>query len=120
MNISSMFKPKVNAADMPLEMVARNTNLSATDKVKEASRQFESLLLQQILTESKKSSSLSGDEGDSSIKSIYDDMITQQLADSISRSGSFGLASSLQSRLVHQTLQKNTPVLQATKMQEAK
>ena len=34
MNISSMFKPKVNAADMPLEMVARNTNLSATDKVK--------------------------------------------------------------------------------------
>jgi Rod binding domain-containing protein len=45
---------------------------------------------------------------DSNEKSIYNDMVDNQMADSISRSGSFGLAKSLEKQLVHQAMPKAT------------
>ncbi len=111
MNIHSTFNasglaPQVKASDLPFDMIAANTKLSQTDKVKEASRQFEAVLLRQMLGEAHKAMSGSSDESQSSTTSIYNDMINDQLADTISRSGAFGLGRSLQSQLVSQTISK--------------
>jgi Rod binding domain-containing protein len=43
-------------------------------------------------------------ESNSTVNGIYSDMINNQMADSISRSGTFGLARSLQGQLGHQVL----------------
>jgi len=94
--------PHVQASQLPLESLAGNPNISDDDKVAEVSRQFEAVLLRQILQQARKpgvaasSPSLSSD--------VYSDMINQQLAQSISRSGAFGLAKSLQGQLAHQVL----------------
>jgi flagellar protein FlgJ len=96
-------QPHVNAADLPLEQLAGNPNVSQRDKVDQACKQFEAVLLRQILGEARKTVISSG-ESDSTVSGIYNDMITSQLADSISRSGAFGLAKSLESQLVRQEL----------------
>jgi peptidoglycan hydrolase FlgJ len=95
-------KPK--ASQIPLENLAGNPNVSQGDKVREASRQFEAVLLRQILSEARKTVVSSTANTKSSSAGIYDDMINNQMADSISKSGSFGLAKSLQAQLVHQVL----------------
>lgn len=92
------------AADISLENLAGNKSVSDQDKVTEVCRQFEALLLRQILQEARKSSAaLSGDDN-SNVTGIYNDMINDQLADGISKSGAFGLAKSLQAQLVRQVL----------------
>jgi Rod binding domain-containing protein len=96
-------QPHVNAADLPIEQLAANPSVSDHDKVTESCRQFEAVLLRQILGEARKTVIADG-ESDSNITSIYNDMVTKQLADSISRSGAFGLAKSLESQLVRQVL----------------
>jgi Rod binding domain-containing protein len=100
MNISNT-PPKVQASQLPLEMLAGNPNVSDTDKIGEVARQFEAVLLRQILQEARKSDSSSDDKMASG---VYNDMINNQLADSISRSGDFGLAKSLKTQLSHQVL----------------
>jgi flagellar protein FlgJ len=92
------------ASDVPLEKLASNPNVPQSEKVKEASRQFEAVLLRQILTEARKTVLSSSADSKSNTAGIYDDMINNQMADDISRSGGFGLAKSLQSQLVHQVL----------------
>ena len=104
-NISGL-APQVKATNLPFDMVAKNTKLSETDKIKEASRQFEAVLLRQMLAESHKAMAGATDESESSTSGIYNDMINNQLADSISRSGAFGLARSLQTQLTTQLLPK--------------
>ena len=59
------------------------------DKVREASRQFEAVLLRQIIGEARKTVVSSTANSQSSSAKIYDDMINNQMADSISRSGAF-------------------------------
>jgi len=87
---------------LPLDMLAANPNVSDSDKVGEVARQFEAVLLRQILQEARKSD----DPGDdTTVSGIYDDMINNQLADTISRSGEFGLARGLKAQLTHQVLQ---------------
>jgi peptidoglycan hydrolase FlgJ len=103
MDISAI-KPHVNAADLPLEKLAANPNVSDADKVGQACRQFEAVFLRQIFQEARKTVISSSVNKDSAISSIYGDMVNSQLADSISRSGTFGLAKSLQTQLVHQVL----------------
>ena len=98
----SALHPKVNATDLPLEQLAGNPNIAEKDKVAEACRQFEAVFLRQILTEARKTLVSTDSSDNSSIKGIYDDMIKNQMADSISRSGAFGLAKSLQSELTRQ------------------
>jgi flagellar protein FlgJ len=96
--------PRVNAAEIPLQQLAGNAKLTQQEKVGEACRQFEAILLRQILSEARKPVIDSGSDEDQTTSGIYNDMITNQLADGISRSGSFGLARSLQSQLVRQVL----------------
>lgn len=93
----------VKASDLPFEKLAGNKSVSESDKVQEACRQFEAVLMRQILQEARKTVISSG-ESESSSKGIYDDMINNQMADSMTRSGGIGLAKSLQAQMVHQTL----------------
>ena len=104
MDISAL-QHRINPADLPLEKLAANPNVSDKDKVTEACRQFEAVLLRQILSETRKTVIASSETPDDPTSSgIYNDMINNQLADKISQSGEFGLAKSLQAQLVHQVL----------------
>lgn len=87
---------------VPIEQLAGNKTLSQSEKVTEASRQFEAVLLRQILGSARKTVFKSKTCEDSMTSGIYQDLVTGQLADSISRSGGFGLARSFQSQLQHQ------------------
>jgi Rod binding domain-containing protein len=94
---------RIEASQVPLESLAANKNVSDADKVAEVSRQFEAVLLRQIMQDIRKPV-LAPAEGDATSTGIYADMINNQLADSISRSGGFGLAKSLGGQLTHQVL----------------
>ena len=94
----------VKAADIPMEDLAANKKVSDREKVAEVARQFEAVLLRQMLQQTRKSVATSSSTSGDSTSGIYDDMINNQLADSISRSGGLGLAKSLQTQLTHQTL----------------
>jgi flagellar protein FlgJ len=105
MDISPL-QPQVKPSQIPFEKLAKNPNVSDADKVKEAAKQFEAILLRQILGEARKSVIKADDDDDSNTQGIYNDMVTTQLADSISHSGAFGLAKSLVTQLSHQILPK--------------
>ena len=95
--------PRIEASQLPLESLAGNASISDADKVAEVSRQFEAVLLRQIMQDIRKPV-LAPAEGDATTTGIYSDMINNQMADSISRSGGFGLAKSLAGQLTHQVL----------------
>jgi Rod binding domain-containing protein len=84
---------------IPLEQLAGNKTLSKSEKLAEASRQFESMLLRQILSSARKTVIKSKVTEDSLSSGVYQDMVNDQLADSISRSGGFGLARGLATQL---------------------
>lgn len=93
---------RVDSSSISIEQLSKNPKLSETEKIAELSRQFEAVLLRQILHESQKTVIKSSMTDESAASGIYQDMITNQLADSISKSGSFGLAKSLQHELTRQ------------------
>ncbi|HEV7924681.1 MAG TPA: rod-binding protein [Verrucomicrobiae bacterium] len=102
--------PRVEASQVPFETLAKNPNVSDADKVTEVARQFEAVLIRQILQDVHKPV-LAPAEGDSTTSAIYGDMINNQMADSITKSGGFGLAKSLVAELSHQVLpQASAPV----------
>lgn len=72
-----------------------NQNIPEREKLQAASRAFEAVLLRQILESAQKTVIASEFSKESSSSSVYRDMITNQLADSIAKSGQFGLARSL-------------------------
>jgi flagellar protein FlgJ len=111
MNLQAIHS-RVDASQLPLESLAGNSSLSDTEKVAEVSRQFEAVLLRQILADIRKPL-LASAEGDPAVNGIYSDMINNQLAESISRSGGFGLAKSLTTQLTHQVLPDATPAAAA-------
>lgn len=84
---------------VPLDRLAANPALSEQEKIAEASRQFEAVLLRQILTEAQKTHFKSKFTDDSFAGGVYRDLTTQHLADAMSRNGSFGLAQSLAQQL---------------------
>ena len=90
------------AADVPIEQLAHNRALTEQQKVGEVARQFEALLLRQILQETQKTVIPSKYADNSTTAGIYHDMVTNQLADSISKSGTVGLAQSLTRQLTRQ------------------
>jgi Rod binding domain-containing protein len=92
----------VRAADLSLEKLAVNTHISQEEKVAEVSRQFEAVLLRQIIGQIQKPIFASKFSPDSFSAGIYRDTITSTLADSISKGGTFGLAKSLQSPLTRE------------------
>ena len=100
MNIHSI-KPHVVASDIAPDRLANNPQLTEREKIGEASRQFEAILLKQVLDASQKTVIKSKFSDESTSSSIYHDMVTTQLADSISKSGSFGLAQTFEQQLNH-------------------
>ncbi len=92
----------LKVTDVPLERLAGNRHLSEEQKVAEASRQFEAILLRQILANTQKTVIPSEFSDNSTAAGIYRDMITAQLADDISKSGTFGLAKTLEHQLQRQ------------------
>ena len=101
--------PTVRADRLPLEQLAGNSQLTEAEKVREVARQFEAVLLRQILAEARKSLHGNGLGENSATLGIYHDLINQTLAESISRSGTLGLASSLQAELTRQNVTPAPP-----------
>jgi flagellar protein FlgJ len=95
-------KPNSHAEDIPLERLAGNASLTEHDKIAEAARQFEAVLLRQILAETQKPLLNSKFSDNSTAAGIYRDLIGNQLADSISKSGTVGLANTLERQLDRQ------------------
>jgi len=91
MNISSTSN-RMDASHTQLESLANNPGLTQDQKIAEASRQFEAVLLRQFLSEAQKPCTDSGQAADSGTAGIYQDMVTNQLADTLSRGGGVGLA----------------------------
>lgn len=104
MDVSTLSLHPARGPAVPLEQLQRNPRLSDQEKVEESARQFEAILLRQILTAARKTVIKSDGDGESSTTEIYQDMINQELADAMSQSGSFGLAQSLKGELTRQTL----------------
>jgi flagellar protein FlgJ len=92
-------QPQIDASHVQLESLAGSKALSQDQKIAEASRQFEAVLLRQFLSESQKPVIASEFTDNSSSAGIYQDMITTQLADSLSRSGGIGLAKTFERQL---------------------
>jgi peptidoglycan hydrolase FlgJ len=92
----------VNAADLPVERLAGNKVLTESEKISEISRQFEAVLLRQILASAQKTVIPSKLNPESAASGIYKDMITNQLADTISHSGALGLGDTLAHELTRQ------------------
>ena len=101
MDISSLQRG-VKATPLPLEKLASNSQLSKSEKLAEASRQFEAVLLRQILGESQKPLFKSKAAGSSVTSDIYHDLVNKEMAEQMSRSGTVGLARSLESQLKRQ------------------
>lgn len=101
----------VQASDLPLERLAKSDQVSKEEKIGEAARQFESVLLRQILSQAQKplfKNSLFPSGG--TANAIYQDMITQQLADRISEGGTFGFAAVLKKELTAEYGDEATPL----------
>jgi Rod binding domain-containing protein len=107
---------EVRAAELPLERLASSKEVSQKEKIGEVSRQFEAVLLRQIMSQAQKpmfKSSLMA--GDGTSNAIYQDMITQQLADRISKGGTFGFAKVLEQQLsVEYGVKKETEISKST------
>jgi len=101
MNVAAL-SGHLPAAEVPPERLANNAALTEEQKLAEASRQFEAILLRQILESSQKTVIPSKFSDSSTASSIYRDMATSQLADSISKSGAFGLAQTFEHQLARQ------------------
>ena len=98
MNVSAL-NPHIDASNIAPERLANNPKLTEQQKIAEASRQFESILLKQILQSSQKTVIKSKLSDDSTASSIYHDMVTTRLSDSISKSGAFGLTKTFEQQL---------------------
>lgn len=98
MDISPLQR-QVRAADLPLDKLASSKQVPEKEKVAEASRQFEAVLLRQVLADARRPHFKAKTPDTAAINGIYDDMVTNQLADAISKSGSIGLAKSLASQI---------------------
>ncbi len=101
MDISSL-NHRVKASELPIEKLANSDQVSQEQKVGEVARQFEALLLRQILGQAQKTVIASKLNPESVSSGIYKDMVTAQMADRVSESGGIGLARSLQHQLSHE------------------
>lgn len=102
MNIATLSpNPSRAAAALP-EQLEQNLNRTEAQKVADVGRQFEAVLLRQILTDATKNMFSNGEGQASSTNGIYQDMVTNSLADSMSRSGGLGMAQVLAKQLQHE------------------
>ena len=96
--------PSPDIGRLSIEQLAANPNVSDRDKIGEVSRQFESYLLRQYLGEARKPITHSKFNPEGETNHVYQDMITSNLADSLSKAGSFGLGNALKEQLIRQNL----------------
>ena len=89
----------MHAAELPLEKLAANSSLTDSEKLSELSRHFEAILLRQVLQEGQKTVIRSDLSRDSTARSIYQDQVIHELAEGMSKAGTFGLARSLQRQI---------------------
>jgi len=101
MNIPAL-QPTVDLSAIPVERLAEMKGVSEGEKVEELTRQFEAVLLRQILKNIQKSVIKSEFSDESMHHEVYQDMVTVTLADSLSHAGGLGLANSLQAELTRQ------------------
>jgi Rod binding domain-containing protein len=94
-------KSPIDTANIPVEELAGNKSVTEQQKIAEASRQFEAIMLRQILSESQKPVITSEFTDNSTAAGIYQDYITNTLADSMSKSGTFGFAKIFDQQLSH-------------------
>lgn len=91
--------PNLLADNAPLQRLVNRQSLSPESKLHEAARQFEALFVRQMLKQMREPLVRSDLMPNSVSHSIYQDIVTGQLADSISRSGALGLARQLEAQL---------------------
>jgi len=113
MNVSALPAQTGYAAEVAPESLAGNPALSEHQKIAEASRQFEAMLLRQILSEAQKPVVQSEFSDNSTAAGIYQDLATNQMADGMSKSGAFGFAQVFARQLDHPDAQKSTPAQSA-------
>jgi flagellar protein FlgJ len=92
---------KIDTAHLTPEELAGNKRLTKEQKIAEASKQFEAIMVRQILAEAQKSSIKTEFTDNSTASGIYKDFVTEQLANSISHSGGIGLAKTFEQQLSH-------------------
>lgn len=97
-----------STAGLSLEQIERHPHIPESEKTGEAVRQFEAILLRQILAAARKTVIHSDLESKSTATDIYQDLVNQQLADAISQAGTFGLARSLRAEFSRQNLSAPT------------
>jgi Rod binding domain-containing protein len=103
MDIHPLQSRHIDLSNLPLDRVAASTQIDQKEKISQVSRAFEAVLLRQILQESQKPAFKSKLESNTATDGIYRDMVVNQLAENISKSGTFGLAKSLSGELQRQT-----------------
>ncbi|MBI3414281.1 MAG: rod-binding protein [Verrucomicrobia bacterium] len=81
----------VKASELSLDQLARDGQVNETAKIEEVSRQFEALLLRQILQSAHAVSGAVTDKKSSTVNGIYEDLATAQLADAMTSKGAGGL-----------------------------
>src|SRR5881409_169194 len=94
---------KVNPTDIPLEKLATSKALTEEQKTSEMTRQFEAVLLRQILNDAQKPSFKSKYASTGVSSSIYQDLMVNQMADKISSTRTLGLSQELQKQVSRQT-----------------
>lgn len=101
----------VKASELTLEQLSMSSTIDDAGKTKELSRQFEAILVRQILQNAYKTVIPSKFTSESSVTGIYQDMITFQTAESVTKSNSLGVAQSLENQLTNQLLTKSSKSL---------
>jgi Rod binding domain-containing protein len=109
MDISPLLARRVKAEDLPLDRLASNTRVSEPEKIAAAGHAFEALLLRQVLQEAQRPVFQSKYANDSTTHGIYRDMVVEQLAESMAKSNSLGLARSLASAMQRQFRSPSPP-----------
>lgn len=96
--------PSPDMSRISIEQLAGNADVSDRDKIGEVARQFESYLLRQYLGDARKPMVHSKFIPEGETNRVYQDMITSNLAESISKAGTFGLGNALKEQLIRQNL----------------
>lgn len=99
---------QVRASDLPIEKLSTNKSINEKEKITEVSRQFEAVLLRQILGSAQKTHFNSKYADNSTAGGIYKDMVTNQFADGISKSGALGFGKVLAAQMSHGATRKST------------
>jgi Rod binding domain-containing protein len=93
---------KVNPADIPLDKLATSKALTEQQKTSEMTRQFEAVLLRQIINDAQKPAIKSKYASNGVSTSIYQDLMVNQMADKISSTRTLGLSQELEAQVSRQ------------------